>query len=143
MLHDCLRPGHDSLYATLFVMTLDEKGQAAYSSAGHPPVLVRRADGSTDELESTECPIGLFPDTTYSSRQLGLERGSRLLLYTDGVVESKGRHNELFGTNRLRDVFERVDSGPRELTDTIYREIAGWQNIDELDDDLTFVAVQL
>ncbi|NIM01565.1 MAG: SpoIIE family protein phosphatase [Acidobacteria bacterium] len=143
MLHDCLRPGHDSLYATLFVMTLDQGGEAAYCSAGHPPVLVRRAGGSMEELESTECPVGLFPETEYSSRRFRLERGSRLLLYTDGVIESKGRHNELFGLQRLRRVFERVESGPRELTDTIYREIVGWQNIDKLDDDLTFLAVQL
>ena len=59
-------------------------------SAGHPPPLLRHADGSVEslELEPSE-PLGAFERTEYESREFAFERGATLLLYTDGLVERR------------------------------------------------------
>lgn len=142
LLHDCIRPKHDGLFATLFVMTLDRNGKGAYCSAGHPPVLSRRPDGEVDELLPLDIPIGLFADTAYRSRTFRLERDASLLLYTDGLVEARAWDDESSARQHLKGFLKDTSRDPRRLTQTIYDEIEKRQNIDELDDDVTFLAVQ-
>jgi sigma-B regulation protein RsbU (phosphoserine phosphatase) len=140
--HDCIRPKHNSLYATVFVMTLDRNGQAVYCSAGHPPILVRRTDGEIEELASLDRPVGLFADTSYRSRKLRFDTGDRFLLYTDGLVEATGWDGEPFGSQRLRELLVENTAGPQELTEAVYQEITSRQDIDKLEDDVTFLAVE-
>jgi sigma-B regulation protein RsbU (phosphoserine phosphatase) len=139
--HDCIRPAHGGLYATLFVMSLDSDGNAVYGSAAHPAILVRRTEGGIEELPSLDRPIGLFADTSYRSREFRLEPGDRVLLYTDGLVEATGWDNEPFGRDRLRRLLLDEAGDPRELTHAIYEEITNRQDIDKLEDDVTFLAV--
>ena len=140
--HDCIRPKHNSLYATVFVMTLDRDGHAVYCSAAHPPILVRRAEGEIEELASLDRPVGLFADTSYRSRELRLDTGACVLLYTDGLVEATGWDNEPFGRQRLRKLLVNNAAGPQELTKAIYHELTSRQDIDKLEDDVTFLAVE-
>lgn len=102
ILHDCIRPKHGNLYATLFIMTIDSSGNAVYCSAAQPPILLRRADGTIEELEPIDRPVGLFSGTKYREEKIRLEREDCLLLYTDGLVEATGWDNEPFGRERLR-----------------------------------------
>ena len=142
-LHDCLKPECSSLYATLFLMTLDSDGNAAYCSAAHPPVLLRRSSGEIEELVSLDRPVGLFGDTPYRTADFRLESEDCLLLYTDGLVEATGWDGEPFGCQRLRDLLVKKSADPRELTKSIYREITRRQDIDKLEDDVTFLALKL
>jgi len=86
ILHDCIRPNHQGLYATVFAMTVDRDGRSVYGSAGHQPMLVRRAEGQIEELDSLDMPVGLFGDTSYRSREFRLNREDCVLLYSDGLV---------------------------------------------------------
>jgi sigma-B regulation protein RsbU (phosphoserine phosphatase) len=139
-LNHCIRPEHDGLFATMFVMTLDRDGQGAYGSAGHPPILVHRGTSKIEELRSLNQPIGLFPDTTYDCRQFRLDPSDCILLYTDGLVEATGFDNEPFGIERLRRLVRTSSADPRQLTEAIYSEISERQDIDKLEDDVTFLA---
>jgi sigma-B regulation protein RsbU (phosphoserine phosphatase) len=141
-LSNCIRPDYDGLYATVFFMALDHDGRGVYSSAAHPATLLRRSGGEIEELRSLDRPMGLFADTTYRSRDIQLHPGDRILLYTDGLVEAEGFDNETFGIERLRGLLGRTAGGPRELTRAIYDEIAGRQDVDKLEDDVTFLAVE-
>jgi sigma-B regulation protein RsbU (phosphoserine phosphatase) len=143
VLYYCVRPKHNSLYATIFIMTLDRNGHADYCSAAHPPILVRRAQGGIEELASLSRPVGLFADTSYRSQELQLGREDCLLLYTDGLVEATGWDGEPFGWQRLRRLLLDKTGEPQVLTKAIYDEVKSRQDIDKLEDDLTFLAVSL
>jgi anti-sigma regulatory factor (Ser/Thr protein kinase) len=61
-----------------------------YASAGHPPPLVRRPDGTVRVLDGEGLPLGLTGTlaqrrTTHTTY---IESGSLLLLFTDGLIES-------------------------------------------------------
>jgi signal transduction histidine kinase/CheY-like chemotaxis protein len=79
-------------FATVVCVRFDPRTRRLlYSSAGHPsPVLA-----APDELgvflhgEALGPPIGALSDITYPTRETRLEPGSRLLLYTDGLVEDR------------------------------------------------------
>lgn len=139
----CLREDKGNLFATGFFLVLSGDGSASYASAGHPPMLVRRATGAIEELGSTGLPLGMFPDCRPSATRVGLDPGDMLLLYTDGVVETVGKDGELFGLDRVRTILVPDVDGPRSLTSDLYRAIADHQDMARLNDDVTFVAARM
>lgn len=141
-LHACMRNEYGSLYATGFFLSVGADGRSAYSSAGHPPVLVRRSDGAIEELGSLAIPLGLFPETRCDSRELQLGQGDALLMYSDGLIETKSRDGEEFGVSRVRSLFARDFRAPEEMTGSIYREIATRQELPKLEDDVTFLVAR-
>ena len=78
--------------ATLIYLVLDPgSGRVRLSSAGHPPPLQARPDGSTVYLEEGRSPpLGVARQTKYDEVDYVLEPGSTLLLYTDGLIERRG-----------------------------------------------------
>ena len=51
--------------------------------------------------------LGVFPDATYERAHSSLQSGDRLLLYTDGITESRNDADEEFGEARLSDALLR------------------------------------
>jgi signal transduction histidine kinase/DNA-binding response OmpR family regulator len=79
-------------FATVVCVRFDPQTRALhYSSAGHPsPVLAAPGESGTFLYTSAlGPPIGALRDLTYPTREARLEPGSRLLLYTDGLVEDR------------------------------------------------------
>jgi sigma-B regulation protein RsbU (phosphoserine phosphatase) len=139
----CLREETSSLFMTAHFLALSSDGSACYTSAGHPPVLLRRRNARIEELPSTDIPLGLFGNHAYSSRDLVIEPGDTMLLYTDGVVETVNESGEFFGLDRLRDFVRSETRSPRALAAALYRRIATHQDMKKLDDDVTFLAVRM
>ncbi|WP_069385410.1 PP2C family protein-serine/threonine phosphatase [Cellulosimicrobium cellulans] len=63
-----------------------------WSSAGHLPPLLVRADGRVDILSlDSDLPLGLVPTTVRHERTVELHPDETLVLYTDGLVERRDR----------------------------------------------------
>jgi PAS domain S-box-containing protein len=106
-----------ALCTTVFCAVLDPlTGMLTYSSAGHPPGILARADGGMDLLaQARSFPLAVRPAAPRPcASELVPPRGT-LLLYTDGLVERR-RHSLNGGITKaglaLRD--ER-DTGAEEL----------------------------
>lgn len=88
LLEDTLAPG---LFLTVAYCVLDPRaGTLRMASAGHPPLVLQRVDGELRMLERTGPALGLTETPAYAEHALTLERGDRLLLYTDGILETLG-----------------------------------------------------
>jgi serine phosphatase RsbU (regulator of sigma subunit)/integral membrane sensor domain MASE1 len=90
-------------FATAAVIISDESGsELAYASAGHPPMLIRRAvSGAVDVLAEAPGPaLGRFDEAVYSQGATTLARGDIVLMYTDGLIERPGEDLQL-GIRRL------------------------------------------
>jgi serine phosphatase RsbU (regulator of sigma subunit) len=117
-----------------------------YAGAGHPPLLVQRKVG--DECVSLQCNglmLGPFPDATYSSVELALTPGDRLLAYTDGILEATNARDEEFGEESLRDVLAQNRDVPAEdFAQLLLTAVSDWTGLgrgQSLEDDLTLVIV--
>ncbi|GAA1905608.1 SpoIIE family protein phosphatase [Streptantibioticus ferralitis] len=71
--------------------------------AGHVPPLVRRADGTVEELAQPGLLLGIGPDTDGSPCSVDLYPGDGLVLVTDGITEARSPSGEFFGEDRLAD----------------------------------------
>ncbi|MHB9037529.1 MAG: chemotaxis protein CheB [Armatimonadota bacterium] len=77
-------------FATAFLAVLaPDTGSFTYSSAGHPPAMVRRAGGTVDLLDSGSFPIGFASKDEYVLYESRLATGDQLVMYTDGISEAR------------------------------------------------------
>jgi anti-sigma regulatory factor (Ser/Thr protein kinase) len=78
--------------ATLLYLVYDPTTrQLRYTNAGHPPALVFDATRSTFLRRALGPPIGVTADPTYVEATYQLPPGATVLLYTDGLVERRGK----------------------------------------------------
>lgn len=69
-------------------------------SAGHPPPLVLRADGTADHLDCSGVLLGVVPHPDLRDAEIFLEPGDAIVLYTDGFTEARDG-DEFFGEQRM------------------------------------------
>ncbi|MCQ4090904.1 PP2C family protein-serine/threonine phosphatase [Exiguobacterium sp. LL15] len=88
-----LFPGDETeIYFTAVYLYIDlDEMKLSYANAGHPPGLLRMNDRIIP-LENTGLPVGMFEDSTYSSKTIDIVSPGCVYLYTDGFMElySKG-----------------------------------------------------
>jgi sigma-B regulation protein RsbU (phosphoserine phosphatase) len=117
-------------------------GEIVLASGGHPLPLLRRVDGSVEELpHRTGRLLGYDGmELHLADFRFQLARGELLLFYTDGVTEGRrAGSTEMFGLDRLRDVTAGLN-GTLTLTDCAERVKAAVEQFTgggELQDDLT------
>ncbi|WP_405593753.1 SpoIIE family protein phosphatase [Streptomyces sp. NBC_01092] len=80
------------LFASCLYLRLDpQRGRAVMARAGHPPPLLRRADGRVRVLDLAGGPLlGIDGSPVYPTAEVDLTPGCVLVLYTDGLIESPG-----------------------------------------------------
>jgi anti-sigma regulatory factor (Ser/Thr protein kinase) len=61
----------------------------SYSSAGHPAPLLAHAEGRVESLPAGGLPLGVRTPNVHPAWTIQIPRGSLLVLYTDGLVESR------------------------------------------------------
>ena len=103
----CDNPDYE-MFCTLFMGIIDPKTlEMTYCNAGHTKTLLSGAFLDQDP----QLIAGIRKDYTYHLQTVQLHRGDRLLLYTDGVTESRDESRAFFGERRLLDWMGRRPSG--------------------------------
>ena len=98
-----------------------------YVCAGHPPPLVLTADGGTRYLEGGRgVPLGVREaGEPYAEGEARIPAGATVVLYTDGLVERRGRSIDV-GFGDLAAAAARRRAGtPSGFTDGILAELGG------------------
>lgn len=91
---------------SLCVVVFDtEASTVRYASAGHPPAWMWH-ERDVQPLRATGPLLLLDPAGTFHSREIHLERGDLVLLYTDGLSEARSG-NEQFGEERIASLLKR------------------------------------
>lgn len=135
---------HNGMYFSIWYGVLDPaSGRLTYSSAGHPPALLRGLDGSIrTRLARKHPPIGTLAGRRFDQAQVTLAPGERLYIFSDGVYELTGRDGHEYGLEH----FERalVEGPPRRSerdTERLYDIALSHAGRDLLEDDFTLLVV--
>jgi anti-sigma regulatory factor (Ser/Thr protein kinase) len=113
-------------FATVVCVQFDPRTRKLhYSSAGHPPPVVAEPgeQGSFLYTSALGPPIGALSDATYPTLEGELGPGSRLLLYTDGLVEDRSVGIDIGLAELTGDVAKPVDH-VEDLLDTLLAKAA-------------------
>lgn len=129
----------DETFATIVYVILDKQAHTiTYACAGHPPPLIARADGKVEVLTSgRSCPVGVLEDFHVVEETTALAPGSTLLLYTDGLVESKDRGADE-GVQKLFETLTRSARTPEIVAGVLLEEMVTNRN-----DDVALLSVRL
>jgi len=105
-----------------------EKNALIYSGAAHSPLLLwDKSAGTVVELMHNGLMLGLFPQETYSSIQVPIETGDRIVLYTDGIVEAVDASEEEYGMDRLKQFLDcRRSLEGDQFADALLVELSEW-----------------
>jgi sigma-B regulation protein RsbU (phosphoserine phosphatase) len=110
-------------YFTIFYIVFDiQTGTFSYCCAGHPPAVVLSKNKDLKLLDRGGTIIGLNRASSFEEGVEVLSPGDKIILYTDGVTEMKNQDNELYGTERLYALLEKIKNKP-------VAEIVNWIQI--------------
>jgi len=128
-------------YATLTGLRLFPDGRAVIANAGHPRPLLADARG-VRPVEDASLPLGMFDRVSYTERELQLQPGETLLLYTDGWTEAEAG-DEMYGVGRAAAALRRSMHLPLgELLAECRADMERFLGDAPRTDDLTLVAVR-
>ncbi len=133
--------GND-VFATVFVaLYSDQDNSLNCSNAGHPPALLWRASSKEfTELGEGGVVLGLFSDELYEEEHAQLQTGDILVLYTDGIVETKSESGEMFGDQRLREIIgANSNASAEELVKGTLDSVERFRSGANQRDDITIV----
>jgi sigma-B regulation protein RsbU (phosphoserine phosphatase) len=136
---------------TAEVITFNKQNSRMYfTSAGHPPALVKRKgiEGWEKVLIKNpvgkNIPLGVLDNPHYDEQSIPLESGDVLFLYTDGVIEAPCMDGNLLGLDRLVDILEK--NGNHSLEEIKVAVLDELQNNGKTPfehDDVTFMSVKV
>jgi len=120
-----------------------DRATLRYANAGHPPPVRRCAEMPCRLLAPGNMPLGVMETTEYAAQEMPMARGDGFLLYTDGVLEAANAAGELFGMERIQQLF-MADPGSsmRQAIETLVRAVEEWSGQPLQSDDITVLALQ-
>lgn len=137
---------HANQFVTAFYGVLDPaSGRLIYGNAGHcPPLLLNQTRPSSCEwLDNLGIPLGLLETFDWGQREVVLEPGAALVLYTDGVIEAENEDEALYGRERLLALAQRhVNRTAGALRDVIVADVRAFREKRPLLDDSAVLVVR-
>ena len=136
----------DGQFVTLFICRLDPRTrELTYASAGHNPgFLLDQSGGINQTLGGTGIPLGLYPDSFYSSETITLSNeGVLLLLSTDGLVEAMDPNDSQFGIERvIQHIAYQGHRPARQVIDDLFQRVRTHAGDRPQQDDITVVILK-
>jgi two-component system sensor histidine kinase ChiS len=139
----------ENLFITAQYMVLDFiNNTCLFSNAGHwPACLITQNGSSLIPLYTRGRPLGTGHRTEFALAKHDIASGNRLYIFTDGIIECRNRSGELFGEERLQQLFFETKDLPAEkaLESVLYRasQWTGRLREDRFDDDVCIVCVDI
>lgn len=104
-------------FTTAFFAELETESRALhYISAGHNPPVIHHASGQLEHLEVSNLPLGITPSREYLIGATILNSGDRLVIFTDGLVESMNSAEEEYGEPRLLETLKATPAASAQKT---------------------------
>ncbi|MCQ2184272.1 MAG: SpoIIE family protein phosphatase [Bacteroidales bacterium] len=143
----CSKRNESNMFTTMFVGKIDlDTLEMEYCNAGHNPIIIIAPDGSARYIHAkANLAIGLFPDFPYQKESIKIEKGSRILVYTDGVSEAENAAKELYGEDRLLEFAgsEPAQTDSRQFAADLLANVRSFTLGNPQNDDITMMSIKL
>ena len=95
------KAGTEAKFISLSLGLLDRStNRLTLCSAGHTPILLRRAEGRIEEIgeEIAGFPLGIMPNFDYQQTEVELNPGDVVVVYSDALPDSRSPREELYNS---------------------------------------------
>lgn len=141
----CQRNLRFSWFVTVQYVMLDVRQRhMQFICAGHPPILLRHADGQIEHLGAAlNIPLGVEETFAYHQEERQLMAGDTLLLYSDGTYERRDRQGAQLGLLHLERLFAATPGYPEAVIQAIQTALDTFSDVREAGDDTTLLCAQV
>ena len=126
-------------YCLLNIKTL----QLTFARAGHPYPILIRAGGQLQRLEIEGSLLGIFGQAEYVQESIQLQRGDKLLLYSDGLEPFISSFDDKGGFNFSKEFYEIRDLPIVEMMDKFNTFAQNNKIAPSEVDDITMVGLEI
>jgi serine phosphatase RsbU (regulator of sigma subunit) len=126
-------------FVTLILASLElATHELTIVSGGHMSPLIRRADGTIEELSESVVglPVGIVDELEFETVRRVLAPGETVVIYTDGISEAHNSVDSQYGLERLRGVVTHAPPIPdllgKAIMDDVHRHAAGSPQHDDI-----------
>ena len=140
-----LRKMNFRLLSMCFAIVKIKNNKLKISSAGMPPVLIhRKGSGDVEEIFLRGMPLGSSATYEYELKEVKLNEGDTIFMYSDGFPELFNQDKEMFGYERVKQEIQRVaQNDSQTIIEELNKVIDDWADDKNPDDDITFVVIKI
>lgn len=134
------------LFMTMFHMQFEPESRSLkYANAGHNWALHLPEGGSSCvPLDAKGLVIGVLPEIDFEEKVIQLSPGDKLMLYTDGVVETQNPRGDFFDLDRLCVLLSNHRQlAPEALAKQVLKEVRAFAGPAPQRDDITIAIMQI
>lgn len=106
--------------------------------------LFRKDENEVEHIQSTHLPLGVLSTQAFdaATQTLSFEDGDKLFMWSDGIIESRNDHGDLFGEERLKQIFAN-NQDRAHLFDEIVESVNHFTGESGKDDDTTMLEITM
>jgi len=136
--------GIEDRFVTFVLMLLDRRThELSVANAGHQAPLIRLPDGRVEEIEveriGVPLNVSLDPEVGAVTTTIDLPPGATVLAYTDGISEAVDPAGEMYGDERIRELFGRLGGDPAAFGERLLADVTAFVAGGRQRDDITMV----
>ncbi len=134
------------MFITAWIGILDlHNGKLSFVNAGHNPPLLCRRNGEPEYLRTKpNFVLAGLDSTVYKTREIQLNPGDEIFLYTDGVTEAADTEHRLYGERRLKERMQTVSGmHPEEICKMIKQDVDDFAGDAPQADDITMLCLRV
>jgi len=131
-------------FTSFYGIYFEEEKKFVYTNANHPaPLLYKAATGEIIPLNTEGFFVGVFKESQFEEKEVFLEKGDRILFYTDGITEAKNKNLENFGEERLIEIYK--EHSRNDISTLIHKiKDAAYAFANEkIEDDITIAIIEI
>jgi serine phosphatase RsbU (regulator of sigma subunit) len=138
----------ESRFVTMWVGMFDsEAGTLSYVDAGHSYALLKRKDGTFQQLdEGGGLPIGVDEDAQYHAEQVQISAGDVVVVVSDGIIEQFGIVSADAGPSRkqfeVEGLQKSISQPAADEVAELFKAVVAHAGSEHLSDDATAVLVR-
>lgn len=133
-----------NMFVTAWMGILEiDTGKFTFVNAGHNPPILKKDNNYSWLKSKPNFVLGGMENIIYNQKEIFLQPGDRLFLYTDGVTEAINKNEEAFGEGHLLNIInESGDFDIYKVLDSVKSEINHFVGDSEQFDDITMVILE-
>lgn len=134
-----------SMFSTLFIGIVDLKNSILkFSNAGHGQQFILR-NNEIIHLNTKGIPLSIFNDYVYESKEIKLNQGDIIVVYSDGITESVNTKEEMFGEDKLIESIKKYkDLSSKEIAEGVIKDLMEFKvENPSYDDDISIGVIKV